>query len=174
MEPLGESSPNQPSVFDNRVVRTTARLLGGVAAFLLFCMMALTFFDVLGRYFFNSPIPGSFEITELMLATLIFAGLPLVTAHKEQVTVDLFDRFIPLGWQGIRDFIIYLTSGVLTLILGYLVFRKALEIQEYGDVTAMLYIPIAPMVYFMSVALVLTGLVFIALAWQALRNSDAP
>ena len=59
------------------------RALGTAAAVLLFCLMALTTADVVGRYIFNWPIRGAFEITELLLLTLIFAGLPLASRADE-------------------------------------------------------------------------------------------
>ena len=154
----------------DRVINYMTRSLGGLASVLLFCMMALTFFDVLGRYFLNAPVPGAFEVTELMLATLIFAGMPLVTARKEQVTVDLLDHLIPSSIRHIRDFFIYLVCGGLTFITGILVWRKADETLAYGDITAILNIPIAPMVYFMSIMLLLTGIVFLVLSWVTLKN----
>src|SRR5215475_2687646 len=59
------------------------RALGFSAAVLLFCLMMLTTADVVGRYIFNWPIRGAFEITELLLLTLIFAGLPLASRADE-------------------------------------------------------------------------------------------
>src|SRR5436309_8236212 len=74
------------------------RALGAAAAILLFCLMALTTADVIGRYLFNSPLRGAFEITELMLLALIFAGLPLASRADEHVCLDFIDR--PLGARG--------------------------------------------------------------------------
>ena len=70
------------------------RVLGAAAAVLLFCLMALTTVDVIGRYLFNRPLRGAFEITELLLLTLIFAGLPLVSRADEHVTMDFIDRLL--------------------------------------------------------------------------------
>ena len=53
--------------------------------------MMLTTADVVGRYIFNWPIRGAFEITELLLLTLIFAGLPLASRADEHVTLDFID-----------------------------------------------------------------------------------
>src|SRR5258708_25169297 len=69
-------------------------LLGISASVLLFGMMVLTFFDVVGRYLLNKPIRGAFEITELGLLVLIFAGLPLVSHADEHVTMDFIDRML--------------------------------------------------------------------------------
>ena len=68
---------------------------GVLAAVLLFCLMALTCADVIGRYFLGTPIYGAFEMTEMLLAALIFAGLPLVTLRNDHVTVDLLDPVMP-------------------------------------------------------------------------------
>src|SRR5213595_1297312 len=70
-------------------------VLGIAASVLLFGMMVLTFFDVVGRYLLNRPIRGAFEVTELGLLILIFAGLPLVSHADEHVTMDFIDRILP-------------------------------------------------------------------------------
>ena len=67
------------------------RILGGLAATLLFLLMLLTLIDVVGRYGFNAPVNGSYEITELLLAAIIFSALPLVSAKDAHITVDLID-----------------------------------------------------------------------------------
>src|SRR6476660_736194 len=74
------------------------RALGAAAAVLLFYLMALTTADVIGRYIFNWPLRGAFELTELMLLTLIFAGLPLASRADEHVTLDFID--MTMGEKG--------------------------------------------------------------------------
>ncbi|MGJ9385275.1 TRAP transporter small permease [Salipaludibacillus sp. CF4.18] len=39
--------------------------------------------DVIGRYFFNKPISGSFELTELGSAILVFFALAITHKYKE-------------------------------------------------------------------------------------------
>ena len=70
------------------------RVLGAAAAILLFGLMALTTADVIGRYIFNWPLRGAFELTELLLLTLIFAGLPLASRADEHVTLDFIDMVL--------------------------------------------------------------------------------
>ena len=57
-------------------------------------MMLLTFVDVVARYVFNRPLRGAFEVTELMLLVLIFAGLPLVSFADEHAVMDFIDRLL--------------------------------------------------------------------------------
>ena len=75
--------------------RRADAVLGIAASALLLMMMVLTFADVVARYLFNWPIRGGFEITELTLLVLIFAGLPLVSHADEHVTMDFIDRMLP-------------------------------------------------------------------------------
>ena len=88
---------NEP-VWENRI----DAVLGFAASALLTLMMVLTFADVVARYLLNRPIRGAFEITELTLLVLIFAGLPLVSHADEHVTMDFIDRILPgplaLAW----------------------------------------------------------------------------
>ena len=57
-------------------------------------MMMVTVVDVAGRYLFNKPLNGGFEITEMMLAALIYCGLPLVSQRREHIVVDTFEPFM--------------------------------------------------------------------------------
>ena len=67
------------------------RTLGVTSAVVLFAMMTITAVDVAGRYLFNRPIAGGFELTEILLAALIYCGLPLVSARREHIVIDTFD-----------------------------------------------------------------------------------
>ena len=54
-------------------------------------LIGLTCVDVVARYAFNSPVNGAYELTELLLASLIFLALPLTTAAGEHIEVELLD-----------------------------------------------------------------------------------
>lgn len=59
-------------------------------------LMFLTVADVLGRAFFDKPIPGSFELSEYMLSILILLGAAYTQQLKGHVGVNfLIKRFSP-------------------------------------------------------------------------------
>jgi|TARA_B100001964_G_scaffold28693_1_gene29182 TRAP-type C4-dicarboxylate transport system permease small subunit len=147
------------------------RLLGGTAVLFLFAMMLLTFIDVWGRAFLY-PVMGGFEITEIMLATLIFCGLPLMTLAEEHITVDLFDRFIPKRILPIRDGVISLISGGMISVVCYQLWLRWEETVAYGDTTAILLIPLSPLTFFMFIMTGLTAIVFFFLAWAKLFSKN--
>jgi TRAP-type transport system small permease protein len=162
-----------------RIVYRVDAALGFGACVVLFAMMSLTFVDVVRRYSFNKSIAGSFEITELLMATLIFAGLPLVSRREEHVTVDLIDHFTSPALQRVHRLVVEFISGVILLGLGYLMWGKATQVASYGDTTTILTIKLAPFVYGMCVFLIVAGLVhlikvFMPLALVAPPRSPAP
>ena len=124
-------------------------------------MMVLTFADVVARYLINRPIRGGFEITELTLLVLIFAGLPLVSHADEHVTMDFIDRILParlrVPWVRLMHAII----AAIMFFLGWQVWIKATRIASYGDTTEVLSITIGPFVYFMALMIALTGAVHV-------------
>ena len=140
------------------------RGLGASAAVLLFGLMVLTTADVVGRYLFNSPLRGAFEITELLLLALIFAGLPLASRADEHVTLDFIDMALGERSRLLLRRLVDLGCGLLILGLAWLVFVKAGRIAGYGDTTEVLRLPVAPFVYFMAIMVAVTGIVHVVKA----------
>ena len=139
--------------------RRADALLGVAASILLFCLMSLTFVDVVARYLLNRPIRGAFEITELTLLVLIFAGLPLVSHADEHVTMDFIDRLLPDRITELWVRLVHAACAAIMFFLAWQVWIKAGRLSSYGDTTDVLRITLGPFVYFMAAMIALTGLV---------------
>ena len=147
------------SARESKWERRADAVLGIASSLILFLMMLLTFVDVVARYLFNFPLRGGFEVTELMLLVLIFAGLPLVSHADEHVTMDFIDRILP---DGGRRFLVRLVHAICAAVMFFLTWQvwiKAGRIAGYGDTTDVLKITVGPFVYFMAAMILLTGLV---------------
>jgi TRAP-type C4-dicarboxylate transport system permease small subunit len=138
-------------------------LCGLLAGTALFAIMALTFFDVLGRKFASHSIPGSLEITELLMVVVIFAALPLVSERGEHVAFDSLDHYLPDWALRAQSVIVHAISAVLLVGLGWLMWRTGSQFLETGETTAQLHILKAPFIYGMGVLCALTGLVHLVL-----------
>ncbi|MGE4243576.1 TRAP transporter small permease [Ramlibacter sp.] len=139
-----------------KLLELACGLLSGLA---LFGIMVLTFFDVMGRKFANHSIPGSLEITELLMVVVIFGALPLVSNRGEHVEFDSLDPYLP-GWlRKLQSVAVHLLCAVLLIGLGWLMLRTGAQFTETGETTAQLKIPKAPFIYGMGVLCALTGLV---------------
>jgi TRAP-type C4-dicarboxylate transport system permease small subunit len=157
------TQPRQPlDWFDRAIVPT----LGYVAAVVMFCLMLLTCVDVVGRYFLNRPLPGGFELTEMLLAALIFAGLPLVSLRNEHVTVDLFDPVTPDWLFRIQHVVACAIGFACTGYLGWRLWLRAEHMYRAGETTAQLKIKLAYLTYSMSVLMAFTAVALLVLAFR--------
>ncbi len=122
-------------------------------------MMFLTFVDVVARYVFSRPVRGAFEVTELMLVVLIFAGLPLVSWADEHALMDFIDRLLGARAQRLLVRAVQAACAAVMFLLTWLIWLKADRISAYRDATDVLRVVYGPFVYFMAVMLGLAGLI---------------
>ncbi|MBR9884216.1 MAG: TRAP transporter small permease [Oceanospirillales bacterium] len=138
--------------------RWIARPLSIVATIVMFFMMMLTLVDVVGRYLFSTPVTGAFEITEIMLASVIFLGLPLVTSERDHIAVDIIDSLVSSRTVGWLKRIASLVGAVSFSLLAWMLWEHAFKNLRYGDTTAVLEIPYAWLTFLMATAVSLSAL----------------
>jgi TRAP-type transport system small permease protein len=112
-----------------------------VAAVLVTGLVLVTCTDVIGRYLFNSPLSGAFEVTQVLLGALVFAALPLTTAAGGHVEVDLL---VPLLPDHVARALGRLGGAVAGAVLLYFAFRLVILTEDQfaaGTRTAGLGLP---------------------------------
>jgi TRAP-type transport system small permease protein len=144
----------------NKLLELLCGVLSGAA---LFAIMALTFFDVLGRKLLSNSIPGSLELTELLMVVVIFGALPLVSRRGEHVEFDSLDPYLPLWVRRAQALLVHLLCAAALLGLAWLMWRTGGQFAETGETTAQLKILKAPFIYGMGVLCGVTGLVHLYL-----------
>ncbi len=93
-------------------------------------MVLLTFTDVIGRRLFNTPVFGAHDITEHLMAVIVFSGLPLLTANRAHLSIDLFDRWLLQPQWRIWH---YLVNGLIAAVLALIAYEFAVSVQEAHD-----------------------------------------
>ena len=151
------------------ILRRTEWLLGGLAAVALVGMVLLTCVDVIGRYVLNRPLTGAFELSEMAMGALVFASLPLVTLRRQHVTVDLLDWLVPAAWRTAQDAAANLVAAGCVGVVAWRLWIKASEMLAHGETTAVLKIPMYPLVHAMAFLSGLTAVVILVMAWLDLR-----
>ena len=152
------------------VARAMIAILAPLSAVTLFIIMMVMVADVTGRYLFNQPLRGAYEITEFLMCVMVFGALPLVSLWSRQVEASLLSDVAPRATLLLRWF-----GGVLSvLVFGYL----AMLTWNYGDQLARqnaqsLFgeIPRAPFAYYMAILCLVTA---VASAIAIVRKDDGP
>ncbi len=146
--------------------RSLEGLCGGLAASALFSLMWLTLVDVAGRKAISTSVPGSLELTEMLMVVVIFAGLPLVSLHGEHIVFDSLDPLLERWVRRAQGFLVEMLCAAALAGVAWLMWAKAGQMMEYGDTTAQLKIPQGPFVYLMSVLCALTAVVHLLLIFS--------
>ena len=131
--------------------------LGAVAGVLLLVMTAITFADVLGRYLFDRPVAIAFELVQIVMGTLVFAALPLVTATDGHVAMGLFVERLSGRVRLMQRLLAYGISAALTVMWGIHVWRTASQLTGYGERLIFSGIPVGPFAYMMALLIFLTA-----------------
>jgi TRAP-type C4-dicarboxylate transport system permease small subunit len=150
--------------------RVLDRLCGLLAAVALFAIMLLTLFDVLGRKLLSTSVPGSLELTELLLVAVIFAGLPLVSLHGEHIVFDSFDRLLPAWLRRAQQALVDLLCAVLLAGLAWVMWNKGAQMLEYGDRTVQLQLALGWFVQAMAALLAVAAGVHMLLIAQPVAH----
>ena len=146
--------------------------LGATSATVLFLMMMITAVDVIGRYVLNRPLTGGFEITEMLLAALIYCGLPLVSQRREHIVIDTFDPLMSARVKRALDVVAEIVCSLTLGGIGYLIFRRAARVAEYGDTTNVLKWPLAPVAYLMGTMILIACLIHVSLIFVPHGEDD--
>ncbi|MEH6496237.1 MAG: TRAP transporter small permease [Pseudomonas marincola] len=134
------------------------KILGVLSIILLIGLTALTCVDIVARWF-DAPISGAFELTQMMLAGLIYAALPLTTAAREHVEVELLSVALGKVTDSFFHIIGHVISIAVLSVLGWRLWLHADRLAHDGAVTDSLALPFAPIGYFASISCTLSAIV---------------
>lgn len=156
------------------VERLTSPLIGivhkvGLAILLL--MMFLTVGDVVGRHFFKSPISGTYELTNFMLALVVFFAIAYTQVRKGHISIDVIvSRFSPRA-QAIIDSITYFFSLGLFSLVTWQSAVHAIRLFEGHNVSGVLSWPVYPFVIAVAVGSLLFCLVLLVNLLRSLAKA---
>ena len=160
-------APAGPSGLAGRVIEAWA-LLGGIV---LLGVALMTAWSAFTGWVFGKPLPGDFELTEVLVAVAVFSMLPYCQQTDANVTADIFTAGAgPRAVAGFRLFSALLALGV-ALVLLWRTWAGMLDYRQFIETTAILKIPIwwAYVPAIVSLALLcLACLIVLRDCWRAL------
>jgi C4-dicarboxylate transporter, DctQ subunit len=115
------------------------------SAFLVLILMISSVAEILGRYLFNTPIPGYVESVELMLPVIVYLGITYAERMGKHVRMEMFVTKVLKGKsQDIAEIANILLSLIIYLIIGIYSVKFFLSAYINGDVTTILFLPTWP------------------------------
>jgi len=90
-----------------------------VCAAIFMLLMFLCAGDVIGRYAFNRPITGTYEISEVMMGAIVLLGWAYTQRTGGHVTVDMFYEKFPSRARGIISLLVLIISLALFAVITF-------------------------------------------------------
>jgi len=144
-----------------RATIAVVKFSGYLAGLALVALMIATVADVAGRYMFNAPITGVFDLTHIAVVVIVYLGLAYCTyygAHAAiEVLVDRFDARIAAALARL----IHLSGAAILLVIAWRSGMAALQVQSFGQTSQLLLVPLYPFYWVVVFGCALTALVLI-------------
>jgi TRAP-type transport system small permease protein len=141
-----------------KIIAAISQWLNVVGMVVLGALIGITVVDVLGRSLFHKPILGTFELTEYMLAVIVFCTISWCAVTRSHITVDILTSHLP---PRVNAVLLFITSLLGLGLLGTMMwqsFREALVITEMGKSSTMLNVPAYPFYWLMAIAFLIVSL----------------
>jgi TRAP-type C4-dicarboxylate transport system permease small subunit len=167
-EEAEDKTINIPSKTESGL-RSANKVMVYIAAVALFGMMAVTVIDVIGRYFFNSPLMGAYELVGILLAMAGTWAMAYTQIQKGHIRVDFVLKRLPQGTQliltSLAHFVGLLACSILTWrLIGLAGYFLSLT---KGSKTDTMGIPLFPFVVITAIG---TGMLALVLLFDFIHS----
>ncbi|AZV93494.1 hypothetical protein CBF45_06990 [Bordetella sp. J329] len=143
---------------------TYACKLFAVAGGILFVLEAMmSVVSVLGRLFFATPVPGDYELVQVMSAMGIAMCLPYCQIRRGHVFVDFFTLWASAGVVKVLNALAALALALVAFLLATRSYEGMVEMHDYGETSMVIslpvwwgYVPVAPSFVLLGLAALLT------------------
>ncbi len=143
MEPTAPPGPESSA--GNRAgegIEKLARAFAMAGGILLLTVTGMTVASIVGRYFFGTPIPGDYELTELFCGIAVFAFFPYCHATNANVVVDFFTGWLSPRHRAALDCVHSMVFTVMAGVIAWRLFVGGMRKLEDGETTLFLKIPL--------------------------------
>jgi TRAP-type C4-dicarboxylate transport system permease small subunit len=143
---------------------SVSRVMALIAAIVLAAMMLLTVGDVVGRYFFDRPIKGTFELVGLLLVCAGTWGLAYCQLQKAHISISIFAERFPRRARAALSSLAYIIGLAGFSIVSWRVFALAFRYLSLskGNITDTLRIPYFPFMLILAISTAVFALVLLA------------
>lgn len=142
-------------------------LAGGL---LISGVTVMTVVSVMGRYLFNAPIQGDYELATMGTAITVFLFLPYCHLRRGNVVVDLFLAWAPRRVQVFFDALSGLLLAAIAAGLAWRMTYGGFDMHRYNEVSYILALPVWPVFPFAVMSLALLAAVSLYMAYRDFRE----
>lgn len=126
-------------------IRYLSAIFSVTGTSILFLLMFYVTIDVASRYLFNQPLPGTIEVSEVVMTYIIFLPMAWIQSKGGHIRMTLFsDRLSDRGKIGM-EILVSLASILVLGMITWFTGVRALESVMSGEYRqSIIYVPVFP------------------------------
>jgi TRAP-type C4-dicarboxylate transport system permease small subunit len=156
-----------------RGIHALVKVLTWVATGALSIIILFVVTNVLSRFFFGKPLPGTIEIIELGAVVIVFFSVAYTEARRGHIYVELVVSHLPRRAKAILASMMYFFASAFFAIMGW---RGGVMAWSYLfpriRETYVLSIPIAPFLFVIAFGSFVLALETLAHVFQPLSDEE--
>lgn len=148
----------------NPVVRATDATVTAsayVAGAVLVVLMLLTVADVVGRYFFNAPLSGVFDLTQFAVLIMTFLSFAYCAFRGAHVVIEIVYDRLPRGLRFVARRGANAAGAVLFAVIAWRAVVQSVDVRDFNETSQLLLIPYWPFYYVVAFGSVLFAVVLV-------------
>lgn len=155
--------------FKQRIYATSriAVILGEVA---LAALVIIPVLDIIMRRLINTPLPGAYELSKLILSLMVFSGMAYCGVRGLHISVDILTSHISKRVQKYSDIIIYFFCWLTTGLISAQLFIQTIITKRGHEVSTTLGLPIYPFMLVAGIGGALLTFVFLTQSLEKIMN----
>ena len=154
----------------NPAIERLTRFLALTGGLLMLVAIAITLVSVVGRYGFGAPVPGDYELVELICAVGVFLFFPYAHATSSNIVVEFFTVRVPPRHRRILDLAHDVVFSAVAALLAWRLGIGLMQKFENGESTLLIRVPFWWSYSFAVVSMILLCVVCIARIVAGLRT----
>lgn len=155
------------------------RLLNVIGTVLILAMAVAVNADVIGRDFFNHPLPGVLEFMGLSIVAIVFLQMANTLREDRHVSNDILMRLVATARPRLAAVIYALFNvigaGLMVLVVVYVwpILTETYVNGYFRGTAGVVEVPIWPFYSAIVVGATATAIQFLIFAWRDLRRANA-
>lgn len=149
------------AIYFDKVISPISTYTAYVGSAVLGFLVLMLIYSIIGRRFFDTPLKGSFEMTELCLVAIAFTLLAYHCLNHEVMTVEVIERHFPQRFREILEVVIRFLTISMLMVLCWQLIVQGIRVQGFHQTTRVLQIPIYPFLYLAALGTFLLANVYV-------------
>lgn len=125
-----------------KIIEGMNKRIGKASAYLIFVFMSLMVYEVISRYFFNSPTIWVHEICGFLFAAYVALTGAWVLLEKGHVAVDIIYQYFPSKGKDLADIVVSLIALFMFSVLFWQGYKFAWHSFTTGQHSHTLFAPL--------------------------------